>query len=650
MTISRESTKLERMLLMTISLVAFAIALYNSPFALSMTCCAIATAVAFFKRSKFFVTHAKKKRHDKKRKGLDVETKSALLTMTKLAQGAINRDILWESRIFSKAMTNLSQALLSTMDYSCAPQRLDSLVGQVIWSLAPDGCEHGKILRPSFSSPTATNVTVSAPNLAGELKKAISTIMHLESAKEIEILFSVQCDDNGARLISDFALPISSPLFAKVPTGFSAREHDLRYEIRLTQFENNYGEVVERNSLVGHKTMIVSHCASHRQWIDELLVFRGATSTFVGSLREVKTLLACSKVEGQQYGAAYIDGVGIHAKNIRDMVNEIRRISPGLPLIISLCPEKAMEIMDALLRLDHIHLLIGPIIGMELITTFEQVLDHPPKMEDVVLVTGQVEKECHRPLKVLIAEDHPVNSEFAFEILNARGHQVSVVENGAEALYLFKREVFDIILMDLSMPVLDGVQTTLRMRELESTMSRYTPIIAVTANTDMRRRESIIAAGADSILNKPVIAKELIIATEEAAGPGEENSEKAKIETTSCKKRVSVPFDSEEALRHVNGNRSLLHRLISTFLSDAPQRIERLRIAVGRANVDEMHEAAHSLKGAAGYIGAHGVGDMASRLCDMGRHRCLDGAPETLSVLESEYDRLTPLLKTYMAD
>ena len=609
------------------------VGLYLSPFTVSLTCIAVALATNTLKRRRDMKVKEDNS-HKKRQKKNDGLMKTAMEKLEGLSSGALKREVLWETRIFTNGAKRLASALLAYCDEECSKLRFDDVVSQIMWTLSPYCSSRHITIRTSFVSPTAVYVKLGAPNLVKDVVKDLFSLLNKECCPEVNCQFGVNCDDRGARLAIE----------VHVAGGRKTREFELQ------EFEHDFSQEMERNSLVGHKTLIVSKSSFLRQWVDELLLFRGAKSTIVGSQREVKSQLACSRVEGENFGAAFIDGMGQDSGEIKDAVFEIRRVSPGLPLIVSVCPRALDTVIEALGKLDHVHVLVGPIVGTELLAVFEQVLDHPPKIEDSITIPDGAVSPTKRSLNILIAEDHPVNSEFACEILKARGHHVHAVENGAEALYLFKRQVFDVILMDLSMPVLDGVQTTLRMRELEKKTGKYTPIISVTANTDKRRRESIIAAGADSILNKPVVAKELILATEEAAFPDDEGLEKEENPSTSCMRRVSVPFDDREALRHVNGNRSLLAKLIKTFLSDAPMRLERLRIAVGGADVVKLHEAAHSLKGAAGYIGAHGVSEMASRLCDMGRHHCLDGAPETLSVLEDEYQRLTPILRSYLAD
>ena len=109
-----------------------------------------------------------------------------------------------------------------------------------------------------------------------------------------------------------------------------------------------------------------------------------------------------------------------------------------------------------------------------------------------------------RPLKILLAEDNLVNQKLATVLLERRGHQVVVVGNGAQALEALAQQTFDLILMDVEMPEMDGVEATSRIRELERVQGSHLPIIALTAHALKGDRERFIQAGMDDYLTKPL--------------------------------------------------------------------------------------------------------------------------------------------------
>ena len=120
-------------------------------------------------------------------------------------------------------------------------------------------------------------------------------------------------------------------------------------------------------------------------------------------------------------------------------------------------------------------------------------------------------------LSVLVAEDNPVNQRLVKRLLEKRGHNVTIAGTGREALALASAGRFDVILMDVQMPGMDGLETTTQIRKLEAERNTYTPIIALTARTMNGDRERCLAAGMDSFVNKPIDAARFIEVVEAIA-------------------------------------------------------------------------------------------------------------------------------------
>jgi CheY-like chemotaxis protein/anti-sigma regulatory factor (Ser/Thr protein kinase) len=129
--------------------------------------------------------------------------------------------------------------------------------------------------------------------------------------------------------------------------------------------------------------------------------------------------------------------------------------------------------------------------------------------ETAIAQTEQQDKKDDHALAILLAEDHPVNQRLALRLLEKRGHHVTVANNGAIALEQVRTGHFDLILMDLQMPVMDGLSATKAIRELEAGTGRHTPIIALTAHAMKGDLEDMLSQGVDDYLAKPFDAKEL---------------------------------------------------------------------------------------------------------------------------------------------
>ena len=109
-----------------------------------------------------------------------------------------------------------------------------------------------------------------------------------------------------------------------------------------------------------------------------------------------------------------------------------------------------------------------------------------------------------RPLRILVAEDHPVNQQLIFRLLERRGHKVTIAGDGRQAVDAYARDTFDLIVMDVQMPVMDGFEATAAIRALEKTTGVHVPIVAVTAHAMDGDRERCLQAGMDDYMSKPI--------------------------------------------------------------------------------------------------------------------------------------------------
>ncbi|MGH9455415.1 MAG: response regulator, partial [Terriglobia bacterium] len=121
-------------------------------------------------------------------------------------------------------------------------------------------------------------------------------------------------------------------------------------------------------------------------------------------------------------------------------------------------------------------------------------------------------------LTILLAEDNPVNQRLAVRLIEKRGHTVVVAENGREALAALEKQTFDLVLMDVQMPEMDGFEATAAIRKLDDLRGTHLPVIAMTAHAMKGDRERCLAAGMDGYITKPVKASELIQVIEDHAG------------------------------------------------------------------------------------------------------------------------------------
>jgi CheY-like chemotaxis protein len=160
-----------------------------------------------------------------------------------------------------------------------------------------------------------------------------------------------------------------------------------------------------------------------------------------------------------------------------------------------------------------------PVLQSDLLEALSNVLrSRIQAPEASQLITGQTLRDGRKPLRVLLAEDNPVNQRVAARLLDKRGHVVVLAENGALALEALEQQKFDLILMDVQMPVMDGVQATAAIRQREITTGAHIPIIAMTAHAMEGDRQRFLGSGMDGYISKPVHSRELFEVIESLLG------------------------------------------------------------------------------------------------------------------------------------
>jgi len=191
-----------------------------------------------------------------------------------------------------------------------------------------------------------------------------------------------------------------------------------------------------------------------------------------------------------------------------DILEEIqKRLHAATPIVGLLPPAGREEVAQRCPELGIEHYVTKPIKKKELETAIEAAFASTPRHSPRPVGDGFAPAE--RPLRILVADDSPVNQEVAAGLLTLQGHQVKTVDSGRQAVEIWRNERFDAILMDLEMHDLDGLAATAMIREEEVTSNRRTPIIAMTAHAGEGFKERCLAAGMDGYVSKPFQPDEL---------------------------------------------------------------------------------------------------------------------------------------------
>lgn len=242
-----------------------------------------------------------------------------------------------------------------------------------------------------------------------------------------------------------------------------------------------------------------------------------------------------------------------------------------------------------------------------------------------------------RSLHILLAEDNIVNQRVAIGILERAGHTVTLAEDGKKAVAAFKASRFDLVLMDIQMPEMSGLEATAAIRAHESEHGGHVPIIALTAYAMAGDRARCLEGGADGYVCKPIKLVELF---------KEINAVLSDSAIPPVPAELPATDDQADLLERVGGNQALLQEVIELFLEDGPRLLNAIREGLAAGDAAVVYKTAHTLKGCAGNFGGQDVIALAQRLEARAREGDLPTAATVFAKLETEVDRLMGELAT----
>lgn len=233
-------------------------------------------------------------------------------------------------------------------------------------------------------------------------------------------------------------------------------------------------------------------------------------------------------------------------------------------------------------------------------------------------------------LNILLAEDNPINQKVAHKLLALHGHHVVIANNGLEVEDQLAAAAFDLVLMDVQMPFMDGLEATRRIRAKENRIGGHIPIIALTAHALPEERTQCFAIGMDGFASKPFDSSALLAEIARVTG------------------KTGTIYQKKEGLDLLQGDEDLLCDLVQLFLSDTPPRCQQLNQEVQAGNAAEVHRLAHVLKGSLGAIGAKNVMETAAQLETAAKIGDWDVIQPLAEQLESQYQMLCTELRTLL--
>jgi len=310
-----------------------------------------------------------------------------------------------------------------------------------------------------------------------------------------------------------------------------------------------------------------------------------------------------------------------------------------------------------------------PIKQSELLDAIMMTMGLPSEETPTVITRHKIFEERER-FNILLAEDNLINQTLATKLLETRGHRVTLASNGLEAVEAFKKGDFDLILMDIQMPEMDGFEATREIRKLETRNSKlvdkapesqpssikypasgHIPIVAMTAHAMTGDREKCIDAGMDDYVSKPIKPEALYSVINKVARKSQSEKEQKRTPPFQGSKTFSPKtFDLSSAMERVLDDQDLFREIAGMFIETCPDYIAKIKEGIAENDAGILEREAHSLKGAVGNFDAKEAYELAYRLEKSGEEGKMATAEEGLSDLERALNELVSEMKIVLQE
>jgi signal transduction histidine kinase/DNA-binding response OmpR family regulator len=293
--------------------------------------------------------------------------------------------------------------------------------------------------------------------------------------------------------------------------------------------------------------------------------------------------------------------------------------------------------------------LTKPVRRFELNDCFQKIANRKPttkgSLAQPLVTKHSLADERKRKLHILLAEDDLTNQKVVLQILRQFGYHVDAVANGREAIKALEEKRYDLVLMDVQMPVMDGLEATRVIRDPNSgVLNHEISVVAATAHAMEEHRQQCLEAGMDDFITKPIDREKLadVIARRMPDAVMKPSQSKAVAKDVTCTDRTV--FDRATLLARLGGDEALLHEVIEVFLKDIPTQLKALKAAINEKSLKIAGSKGHRIKGAAANMQARSMSEAAYALEKAGKAEESDQVIPLLKKLEEEFEKLKTVL------
>ncbi len=437
----------------------------------------------------------------------------------------------------------------------------------------------------------------------------------------------------GGRLWVESKLGVGSSFHFTVKLGTAARR------------ELVIGKTAGFEILRGVKVLIVDDNRTNRRILEGLVKLWGMNPTATSDAEQALIELSAARDANDPYGLILtdmhmpkMDGFGLV-----EHIKEQPELSTATIMMLTSGGQRGDAARCG--ELGIAAYLLKPVRQGELREAIARVLSAKEQAGAIPMITPyslQADAVPVRSLHILLAEDNAVNQKLAIRLLEKRGHHVSLASNGREALSALEKSPYDLVLMDVHMPEMDGLEATknLRQKEKAEHSEHRQAVVAMTALVMKGDRERCEEAGMDGYLSKPIRPQELDAVLDTYLA---RNRKDVPIVTSSVPTEASVC--TEELFERIEGDRTLLSELVVLLRESYPGQIRSAREAVMQNDAAALQRVGHSLKGALGNLAAPIGSRIAFELESMGKSGDLGAAKTKIDLLEEELTRVMETLE-----
>ncbi|MFO0949162.1 MAG: PAS domain S-box protein [Planctomycetota bacterium] len=377
------------------------------------------------------------------------------------------------------------------------------------------------------------------------------------------------------------------------------------------------------------RVLVVDANETSRSILSRTLTSWGIAPTLVSRLSEARVLLS-NGTSSPPFRIVVVDGavVGIDDREILgEMAKEI-----GIVVLATPAQMRGNGGVDGkCIRL------LKPVTPSDLFAVLGKILGGEPAEENSAFDSTNA---ALSPRRLLLVEDYVINQKVAVGMLRKHGHHVSVANNGREAIDAIARESFDLVLMDVQMPVMDGLEATARIRESERRTGRHLPIIALTAHAMKGDRERFMAAGMDECVTKPIQAQELLRVIDAFTAEGSAGS------VIDPNRSMADPLEERTLRQRFDGYGPLLRDVLDVFPAECSRILAELTHRVEQGDREALGRSAHALRGCLLNVCANEAAQLATELEDLCPTADWESIRESQQRLSSETHRVIDAART----